>query len=142
MSCRLAPLSSTGKAQYFIHGNENSDVVSPHLLVLLWPLLSSRNADGDPLSSAYILFIVLFCVFILQYEKTDEDAITSSVRIAICLPHYRWRNLVKHLCQQHNKQTCRLAPTLTVKQGPSWPTKIVEHVIAYFTQKIKRRSCK
>ena len=65
----LAPLSSTGKTQYFIHGNENSHVVSPHLLVLLWPLLSSRNVDGDPLPSAFILFIVLFCVFILSIRE-------------------------------------------------------------------------
>ena len=41
---------------------------------------------------------------------------------------------MKHPCQQHNKRTGRLAPTLAVKQGPSWPTEIVEHVIACFTQ--------
>ena len=29
-----------------------------------------------------------------------------------------------------------LPPSLAVRQGPSWPTKFVEYVIAYFTQNI------
>ena len=47
---------------------------------------------------------------------------------------------MKHPCQQHNKRTGRLAPTLAVKQSPSWPSETVEHVIAYFTQNIKREA--
>ena len=84
--CFLAPLSLTCKAQYFIHGNKNSDVLSPHLLVLLWPCYLHGMQDGDPLPSAFILFIVLFCVFILSirgnrrkcYNELGEDCHLSA----------------------------------------------------------------